>query len=398
MPSLPECPDELLAEFLKYLLPDDVDNFSGSCRIFQSIAVRILPNHEQLKRQYTNIYCGLFGDKICHPLHVFRDLIENSEIIWYVKTMYTQRCEAYYTDKRQSWDEAQRIAVEFKDDITRIVHACPYLEYGQRKSWTSSILSCDQDTAVALLASMLPLLEGLDIRCSRWNLKLHRVCRSIRRENIRNPRGSHALSKLIWVEEEFDTDAPIFDLASLGSFAKLPSMRHYGCKCLYHGGLFAAEYPRSGYYPLRTHLTHLEPKSTILSLRLNQCLLNNRYLRSTFKDIANLQHFTYEYDWAYKAPHSEDYHRQPSTYWNPKEIIESLLTYARHSLVDLDLTRNGTGEIQQEEEDQKRTLCFVEQQEDEDDEDEGVITQEAKPFMGSLRGFEVLKNIRVQNV
>ena len=398
MPSLPDLPNELLAQFLRYLLPDDVDNFSDSCTVFHSIAVSMLPNHEQLKNKYTKIYCGFFGDEVCHPLRVFRDLLENPDIIWYVKIMYTHHCEAHSPEKGQSWDEARRIAVEFKDDITRIVHACPYLADGEREGWTSSILSCRQDTAVALPASILPCLEGLDIGYYYGNMRLFSLWRRIRRENVRNPRGSQALSKLIWVEEEYSTEVPIFDMDSLENLATIPSIRHYGCKYLYHGGAFAElDYPRSGYHPLEIYWTQFEQKSKILSLRLTECLVDNRVLRSTLKDIANLRHFTYEYDWAYKAPHAENYHRQPSRRWVPRNIIESLLIYAKHSLVELDLTRNGNAEIDQAEEDQKQTLCSIEQQEGEDDENEGVDMQEAKPFIGSLQEFQVLKNIRVQN-
>ena len=79
------------------------------------------------------------------------------------------------------------------------------------------------------------------------------------------------------------------------------------------------------------------------------------------------------------------------TNWQNREIILNLLEFADHSLVRLDLTRNGSREMQRGEDARKGLeKCWPKMEEDEDDEIVSIV----KPSIGSLRGFQVLKYIR----
>ena len=86
--------------------------------------------------------------------------------------------------------------------------------------------------------------------------------------------------------------------------------------------------------------------------------------------------------------------------WQVGEIILSLLEFARHSLVELDLTRNSS----EEEQSAKEALEHAQLCRD----DRCGVYKDVKPhryesdstvklFIGSLRGFQVLKYIRAQN-
>ncbi|KAF6231450.1 hypothetical protein HO173_010411 [Letharia columbiana] len=340
MPLLPDLPNEMLEQIMKYLLPDDVDNFSDSREEFRAIASRILPRHNELKRKNSQVSCGLVGSvgyKALHPIFLLRDILQDPEILWYVKTMFVELCDDHYAYRNEeTWDEARRIAVDCKDGIIKMVQACPYLDQEERKNWINATLSCHQDTAVALLACMFPCLETIRLTGIHSNNELHSLARKIAQANRLDPGGSHALSKLNLVEEE-GCEAEIFQkMPAFEPLSGLPSMRRYTGRYLYH----------------ENEWTTPKEKSTITSVELYQCMIYIAALRSVFGGIANLRDFTYEHHWAFEIPGKE------------MQRVEETL--------------GEKGEAEDS---------------DEDSEVGGIV----KPFMGSLRGFQVLKNIRVQN-
>lgn len=379
MPLLPDLPNEMLEQIMKYLLPDDVDNFSDSREEFRAIASRILPRHNELKRKNSQVSCGLVGSvgyKALHPIFLLRDILQDPEILWYVKTMFVELCDDHYAYRNEeTWDEARRIAVDCKDGIIKMVQACPYLDQEERKNWINATLSCHQDTAVALLACMFPCLETIRLTGIHSNNELHSLARKIAQANRLDPGGSHALSKLNLIEEE-GCEAEIFQkMPAFEPLSGLPSMRRYTGRYLYH----------------ENEWTTPKEKSTITSVELYQCMIYIAALRSVFGGIANLRDFTYEHHWAFEIQGTEAYPNDWKGDWQPGEIILSLLEFAAHSLVELDLTRGGSKEMQRVEE------ALGEKGEAEDSDEDSEVGGIVKPFMGSLRGFQVLKNIRVQN-
>ena len=383
---LPGLPEEILLQIVNYLLPDDIDSFSESRKEFHAISTRILPKHEQLKYRYSEVYCGLFGHESHHPLFMLRDICRNPDIVWYVKRMHIRLCadeDIDGNDKNQKiWDEAQSIAVECRDGIIKMVKACPYLNAGEHEGWINATLSCRENTAVALLACMLPCLEGIRITNNYENTELHCLVAKIRQENNRSPGGSHALSKLKLIQEESCTPEVFVEMPSFQAFSGLPSMRRY-----------------VGQYLAQKHeWTPFCLKSTITSLEFNESMIHVGALRSVFSGIKNLRSFRYEYYWAQEGPDSEsqwvDYERD----WQPGQIILGLLQFAGHSLVELDLTRNGSREMKLEQEARRsKRLCLNEKHDGDDKNAANTLPGTVNLFMGSLRGFRVLKYIRVQN-
>ena len=120
-------------------------------------------------------------------------------------------------------------------------------------------------------------------------------------------------------------------------------------------------------------------------------------LRSALRGIANLQVLTYEYYWASKGENDDNEWVRD---WQPGRIILSLLEFAGHSLVRLDLTRDGNDETLRAEEARARASIgfgMLGYQEERDHVYPGGKHSRVNLFIGSLRGFQVLELIRVQN-
>ena len=396
MPLLQEIPIELLKQIMRYLLPDDVDNFSDACETFRTITSKVLPRHEELKTNYSRVACGFVGGyMLYHPLVLVREILEDSEIVWYVKTMVIGFGENRITRHKiyeEAWWTAYQISVDYKDGIIQLVHAClgPYLWEEERESWIGKILSCSEQTVVVLLTSIFPCLGEICFNgCYHPNGKLHKLARRIAEETHSNPRASHALSNVEYIKEEGNNALELRQMLFLKSLPWLPSTRRYG-----------------GRYLLQQEAYVSPIKSSITSLDFSDCLISVPALRTIFESTAKLEEFTYKHHWAYEGRGFDHDVICWWKRWQPAKIILSLVKFASHSLVKLDLTRNGMTETQCA----REAHMHMEGA----DEDDGIEEEEEevwafssdmigkgydlpKTFIDSLRMFQVLKNIRVQS-
>ena len=403
MASLPGLPVELLGQIMGYLLPDDVDSFSDACETFRIITSKVLPRHEELKRKYSRVTCGLSrGSTLYHPLVLVREILEDSEIVWYVKTMLIRLGGdriARHKIYEEAWRAAYQIIFDYRNSIIQLVHTClgPYLGEEEREDWIDEILSCDEETIVVLLASAFPCLD--EIRCNGDydpNEKLHRLALRVVQENHSNPRALHALSKLEYIKEEGSNAEKLRQMILFKSLPGLPSTRRY-----------------EGTYLRQKKVHEVPTKSSLTSLEFSNCLIRLPALREIFGSIANLEEFTYKHHWAYEGRGLDYDMKCWWKRWQPAKIVLSLVKFASHSLVKLDITRNGMTETQCARETQMRMEGAAE--DDGRDEEQGVRTFDwtfdwnfskckigkgydlPKTFIGSLREFQVLKDIRVQS-
>ena len=360
-------------------MPDDVDKFSESHEEFHTIASRMLPRHEEFKDKYTYFFWG--PEEKAHPVFLLRDILQNPEIVWYIKWIELQLCDDRFIKVgKETWDQVQKVAMECKNGIMKTVKACPYLDDDEHECWINAILSCHRNSTGALLACICPCLENIKLTDNWKNENLHRLVRKVDQAKHLDFGCRHAFSKLNHVEEGGSTSEVLTYMESFEPFSRLPAMRRYTGKYLYHD----------------TPWKPPKEKSTITSLELYECIIHIGALRSAFSGIANLQVFTYEYwDGSRWETFKDGWKRD----WQVGEIILSLLEFARHSLVDLDLTRNSSREQQRVEETRERVQTpwgkWYEEKDAQDYKDwnEGTV----RLFMGSLRGFQVLKYVRVQN-
>ena len=399
MPLLQDIPVELLEQIMRYLLPDDVDNFSDACETFRIITSKVLPRHEELKKKYSRVHCGfLGGSTLNHPLVLLREILDDSEIIWYVKTMLIKLGGDRIRHKiyEEAWRTALQIIFDHKDGIIQLVHARlgPYLREEERKSWIDEILSCDEETIVVLLASAFPCLD--EICCNgdyHPNGKLHKLARRVAEETHSNPSAFQALSNVEYIKEQGSNPKKLRKMILFKSLPWLPSTRRYG-----------------GTYLRQKRVNAVPTKSSLTSLEFSNCLIRVPALREIIGSIANLEEFTYKHHWAYEG-RGLDY----GTIcwwkrWQPAKIVLSLVKFASHSLVKLDITRNGMTETQCARETRMRMKGAAEDDgRDEEQEDwtfswgwkvaESKIGKGydlPKTFIDSLRKFKVLKDIRVQ--
>ena len=401
MPLLQNLPIELLAQIMRYLLPDDVDSFSDACKTFRIITSKVLPRHEELKQNYNKVACGFVGSTLCHPLVLVRQILKDSEIVWYVKTMLIGLGGDRITRHKMyevAWREARYMVFDYKNDIIQLIHACLglYLLEYELQDWIGEILTCDEETIVVLLASAFPCLDQI---CYNGDCqpdeKLHTLALRVVQENHSNPRASHALSKLAYIKEEGSNAKKFGQMILFKSLRWLPSTRRYG-----------------GTYLRQKEVHEVPTKSSLTSLEFSDCLIRVPALREIFGSISNLEEFTYRHHWAYEGQGLDHDMICWWKRWQPAEIILSLVKFASHSLVKLDLTRNGTTETQCARETHMRMEGAAEDNgRDEEQEDwtfdwfkwkfsECKIDKGydlPKTFIGSLRKFQVLKNIRVQS-
>ena len=395
MPLLENLSVELLEQIMRYLLPDDVDNFSNACETFRIITSNVLPRHEELKKKYSRVTCGFVdGSTLYHPLFLLREVLEDSDIVWYVKAMLIGLGEDHITSQgicEETWRTAHQVIVDYHHDIIELVHAClgPYLLRWERQGWIDEILSCDQNAVVVLLASAFPCLEEICYNGDyHFNGMLYRLAERIVEENDSKPRASHALGKLKYIKEEGSNAERLRNVILFKSLPWLPSARRY----------------RGGY--LREEKAYDVPKkSSLTSLEFSNSLIRVPVLRKIFESIANLEEFTYEHHWAYEGRGLGCDMICWWKRWQPAEIILSLVKFASHSLVKLDLTRNGMTETQCAREAHMRMEGAAE--DDGIEEEQGDWTFDVirigegydlpKTFIDSLRKFQVLKNIRVQS-
>ena len=379
---------------MRYLLPDDVDSFSDACETFRIITRNVLPRHEELKKKYSRVTCGSVGGSILyHPLVLVREILEDSEIVWYVKTMLVRLGEDRLTRHQiyeEAWRMAYQITIDYRNGIIQLVHAClgPYLRKKERTSWIDEILLGVEETAVVLLASTFPCLG--EICCNgdyHPNGRLHKLVRRVAEEKRSNPGASHALSNVEYIREDGNNGQELRQMILLKSLPWLSSTRSYG-----------------GRYLRQEEVYEARRKSSITSLEFSNCLIRAPALHTIFESIPNLEEFTYKHHWAFEGPGS--YYKEVCWWkrWQPAKIILSLVKFASHSLVKLDLTRNGMTEMQRAREAHMRMEGAAEDDGIEEQERwtfDGKMTGEGyelpKTFIDSLREFQVLKSIRVQS-
>ena len=279
MSLLAGLPEELLVQIVKYLLPDDVDNFINSHEEFHAIASRILPRHSELKEKYSLISCR-YGDEP-QPIVLLRDILQDPEIVWYVKTIDLELSEhgALVSSEKEK-NEALMIAADCEKDIIKAVGVFPRMDDDEGERWVEidHVISCFRVTVLALLVCSLTCLESIWIRDSWENGKLHHLVRRFSQTKYLDPGSPHPFSKVNHVEEGGSSAEDLMPMESFEPFSRLPSMRRYTGRFLYHIESW----------------TPPKEKSTITSLELYECMVHIGALRSALSGIANLEEFTYE--------------------------------------------------------------------------------------------------------
>ena len=296
----------------------------------------------------TLLLCHLFRTpEQCLPpsVNFLQVLLQTPTIASYVKTL-----RVLYTE---STGDILDTANSLENKLQDIVQSLPYLSANENAECIAELLNACPNRCFAIIATMLPSLTKLifhelcnnDFADSFYAVEL--LIAASRPECTTRTMLLNKLSHVKFVCcEDLHQHARLIHL-----FGGLPSMRNLqGIRLINSDDEWSATH--SG--------------STLTKLVLGECRIGLESLQRILDSIAALQEFTYGF-------HSENReYRSPTLYKppvEPKEIVQSLLRSASHSLLSLDLNVLGRNEKTREDH-----------------------------FMGSLQGFQVLERIRVEYI
>lgn len=282
MSECPSLPNEILYFIVDHLDPGDLENFSASCPLFESLAKNALKEHRKLQRFYTKVFiegCHREEDHYTyrryiygmermpghHPLSLLTDICKNPQVAWYPRSLKVE-CLGHNEKEHADWelvadeelvfdevveeddsaeiDEWRNDAVlvrqsmeNYGEEIKDLVFNSGYFSEGGRERWFDHIRRGNRGAALGLLLTLLPNLETITFDKYTWKARYFKtVVERITKPCGKNDSGSHkegtkVLTKLSEVKlcgtepaacgEEPDIFED-FDLA--GYFAKLPSM------------------------------------------------------------------------------------------------------------------------------------------------------------------------------
>ena len=91
MPRIVDLPnEEVLERFMESFLPDDIDDFSISCKQFYALSAAKIPKHKEMKNLYAHASCSRDGSgsfAFEHPVFLIQTLFEDPHIVSHVKPL-----------------------------------------------------------------------------------------------------------------------------------------------------------------------------------------------------------------------------------------------------------------------------------------------------------------------
>ena len=328
-------PNELICEILKFVKPEDLENFAQTSRNVFQLASPFLSEHRALIRTY----------------HTFRNATSPDAIAALLGTVIANRCIGYYVKRIELGPLAESPAPVHRENVypqdkleifttAALDSEClkrPSEEdvLDEREFWSHVIQDGNEDILLAILLPLLPNLTALSMEADstriEWydsaveqaaSTKSPTLCKLT---HIRlNPRGQDG-----------------YHLDEIQKFCSLPSVRvvtaprAFGLDCL--------------------HELSPDTSSNVTHLKLWESCIDAKALHEFIRGFPKLQSFTYSYD-GYSRGASHD----------PFMIRSSLLATCKSTLQSLTL-----------------------------------LSPTFKPslissFMGSLRGFEALKEVYIE--
>ncbi|KAL9132614.1 MAG: hypothetical protein Q9175_006210 [Cornicularia normoerica] len=313
------------------------------------------PNHRQLTERWSQVFCGdvLPARDASHPLHLLARMLGKpaiaSNITMYPKSWLIQGCKAWMNIgdsrfRRQIPVNVRQLANTLHRELKVAIGASSRLTIEDKESWSHQIRSCKQGPALTLLASVMQGIQSLVI------LDSVSVVKDL---DPGSPRLSDTFSRLSYVEtgssrqglyEDFSVIAQFAELSSIRSFrglrltdtkfAGLPSMRHFHAEGKVRLADKIIRWPS-------TNMNEYDTKSAITKLVLHDCALSTGSLHRILSSIQDLEEFTYTCHWPDGTKSYKYSGWGGRGQWEPRKIVQSLLEFARISLVSLDLTHLG---------------------------------------------------------
>ena len=329
-------PNELICEILKYVKPEDLENFAQASRNVFQLASPLLSEHRALIRTY----------------HTFRNATGPDAIAGLLATVLANPCIGYYV-KRVELDPlaespvgAHEVNVYPKDRLDLFTTAAldskclkrPSEDdvLDEREFWSHAIQDGNEDILLAILLPLLPNLTALSIEANSTRIRWYDSAVE-QAASAKTP----TLCKLTHIGLNPRREGG-YGLVEIQKFCSLPSVR-------------IVTAPRAFGMNCRLHELSLDTSSNVTHLKLWENCIEPKPLHEFLRGFPKLQSFTHLYDgFSREAPH------------DPFMIRSSLLATCKSTLQSLTLL--------------SRTIR------------PGCVSS----FMGSLTGFEALREVYIE--
>ena len=328
-------PNELLLRVINELDVQAIEPFSMCCKLIKLLAADRLQKHLDNKSEFSTVRIAWPAEQNMSPVYLLKKVLLHDDIALYPDTMYIG------STARSS--KGLVVSDTFKDLKDQVVAKVSHIHQALRPLeshsitpfWIDSIARGDVDAIVALLPTLLPNLKSLWMSDQdiiyRGGYLLKHVL-----ERLATNNHQQALKVLPQVSE-FHLQGPRADF--IGPFMILPSMR-----------VIIGHRIKWAHYAWPNEVSDLNVGE--IAFDCSEVAIG--CLQDCLRRIKCLKKFTYDY--AYISGHRIT--------WVPGRVVQALQRHARTSLVHLELT------------------CKPE-------------IEDGAPFIGTLRSFEVLQNIRL---
>ena len=395
MAELLDLPNELLLDVINDVCVEDIEAFTSCNKRIHSLSKDILQRHKAMKKKYSKLRLTSFTNtanldlsRRVHPIFWLQEIMLNETVASYPIHLYIQ--------DHPAWDEDERatdIPTESKDCMFSKLAQCPYIQRKELEAWKQRHRPDSNcfDITLALLLTLLPNLQSIIINClmSRTFYTEYMLAQIAKAHQV-DQGQRHALSRLVSLDVADDANhingahfgnyiSPDFCLPFTG-FPSFLSVSGHNCddrlsrdaelRSIWDNNKDLPKPFESGFTKIKFR------NSQISGLGFEQLLCR----------ISTLQDFEYEYA---GDPLDHEYAVEPlSVLFGTRKIVNSLSTHASHSLRCLKLTGNG-----EHVEDFNSMFCWYKPLVSDSD----FVTLRACIFMGSLRDFQVLKDVRVNH-
>ena len=359
VPSLLRLPVELLQQIIAYIEYLDIENITLSCHHLLNVAETKLLQHRQLKQRFSRLSCGgtptVRSEMGTQPVDLLRSILDDPSGAPYVIRLtirdlaYRQFNGASYKHevKKNLYDRRNQIIAFFDQNFRhwRGISAC-------HAAVTNIVTLNSRDVLsdiLLLLLTIIPNLGTLRIQEQTWNYydrQWFSVGCEIAALSRRYPDTNQPLRNL----ESIEITGGPNGLEVLAAFMGLPSLRSARLLRVREGS---------------AHGLRLSPVSDIKKIDFVSCHIARSVLDALFSKTPELRDFSY----SISHVHLVDPYHYPCQ-WAPFHFLGSLLRYASHSLHSLALTTE-TGSYMRY---------------------PGAVFHS---FVGCLRGFQVLQDIRL---
>lgn len=326
-----DLPNKVIDEILDDVLPDDLVNFTITCKQVHSIATRSLRVHRALQRKYSNFHWTNehFGNKH-NRFARLQDLLRNPWVDFYVKSLQISADKDIESSTNEDYESSTDEEYEPPNhDRTLLLNAVkqhPSFKGMERGDFIKLVLSQGYEANFVLLIMLLPNLEKIQVKSHlsvRYYMYVAMQKASI--SSMSEPRPLSRLKKL-----EFDKEPhwrPEIYFTSFAPLLTLPALESLKCSKISE----------------RSVLLCVSQSFNIAQLEIGTCEMNDKQFFEFLKYFKKLRQFVLcsglrnlDPFWFYSALYAHSRHTLETLSCSGEAQILSPLHSAMGSFVGFD--------------------------------------------------------------